>query len=455
MANSGMPSLSSYGVQELTARPLGNSLLKKLVLAIGESIFYWRALRDLEDGLNEEHPGRIAEWEAMLAEWEADPSKPCRYESKEPELTVSKVKLQLANEEHARMGLSVSQPHTPTTFVMLGLELEEMQRCLLHDVKGKPEATALQLSAFQDRRVAIRKKIVYLRTLQVQYMPGLGSVLNEPALLQDTPDQLAEAVRLFMPSKLNSRDRSQACLPGVADVECRLREASLSDMLEQLRRHLCTRSHVNQWKDKNVHVAKMRNRHCRRAYLALAGAGPWTNVYRELQDDDCRAMNERELTQKEKEERREKIRAGQREVGDTRDGIVVSGVLGDTCRVLSWIWYNAAAHGTDDAAAVLEEVTTRHIAARWTRNAKLRSNTSPELQDGLAAYASSHASMEEHLANKWAMQWQKCKERAAPILEGNMAAAEAAEKKSRMEELVANDLEGLEEEDMAPIEDDY
>lgn len=42
-------------------------------------------------------------------------------------MSLAKVKLQLANEEHDRMGLSVSQPHTPTTFIMLGLELEELQ----------------------------------------------------------------------------------------------------------------------------------------------------------------------------------------------------------------------------------------------------------------------------------------------------------------------------------------
>ena len=68
----------------LTLRTVGNSLLKKIVLAIPEAMYYWRALCGLEEGLNEEHPGHIAEWEVMLANWEADPSKPCPYDSKEP-----------------------------------------------------------------------------------------------------------------------------------------------------------------------------------------------------------------------------------------------------------------------------------------------------------------------------------------------------------------------------------
>lgn len=205
-------------------------------------------------------------------------------------------------------------------------------------------------------------------------MAGLGSILEEPALLQDDPDVPAETVRLFMPSELSDQKRAQACLPGVADVECQIREASLGDTLEQLRRHLRTRSHVNKWKvlnvrgqryntraralqhrvDVKVHAAKMRYRHCRRAYLALAGSGPWIHQYKELQDDDCRALNERELTQKEKEARRERIQSGEREVGNTRDGVVVTGVIGDTRCAPSWIWYNTGAQGTDDAEAVLE-----------------------------------------------------------------------------------------------------
>ncbi|KAF7964595.1 hypothetical protein HWV62_5093 [Athelia sp. TMB] len=43
----------------------GNSLFKKMVLAITESIYYWRALRGLEDGLESEHPGCIARWQTM------------------------------------------------------------------------------------------------------------------------------------------------------------------------------------------------------------------------------------------------------------------------------------------------------------------------------------------------------------------------------------------------------
>lgn len=37
------------------------------------------------------------------------------------------VKLQLANKEAARSGFSTSAPHTPSTFMMLGLDIKELQ----------------------------------------------------------------------------------------------------------------------------------------------------------------------------------------------------------------------------------------------------------------------------------------------------------------------------------------
>jgi hypothetical protein len=37
------------------------------------------------------------------------------------------VKLQLANEEAARSGFGTNAPHTPSTFMMLSLDLEKLQ----------------------------------------------------------------------------------------------------------------------------------------------------------------------------------------------------------------------------------------------------------------------------------------------------------------------------------------
>jgi hypothetical protein len=40
---------------------------------------------------------------------------------------MAQVKLQLANEEAARIGFGSTVPHTPSAFIMLGLEIQEIQ----------------------------------------------------------------------------------------------------------------------------------------------------------------------------------------------------------------------------------------------------------------------------------------------------------------------------------------
>jgi hypothetical protein len=43
---------------------------------------------------------------------------------------MSQVRLQLANEEAAKTGFSTSTPHSATAFLMLGLDIEDLQ-CVL------------------------------------------------------------------------------------------------------------------------------------------------------------------------------------------------------------------------------------------------------------------------------------------------------------------------------------
>jgi hypothetical protein len=42
-------------------------------------------------------------------------------------VTMAQVKLQLANEEASKTGFDTTAPHTPSTFIILGLELEGLQ----------------------------------------------------------------------------------------------------------------------------------------------------------------------------------------------------------------------------------------------------------------------------------------------------------------------------------------
>lgn len=248
-----------------------------------------------------------------------------------------------------------------------------VRRRVLHvDIKDHKSPTVLQTAHFQERRIAIRKTIQHFRELQIVYMPGLRSVLQDPSVLDDSAEALVEGIRLHFPSELPSADRDQACANGFADIEARVRLADTSEALDDLRRHLRTRTYLNKWRGKNVsgqhrgtraravqhridvkvHAAKTRYRHSRKALFALQGAGTWELTLQLLRDEDVRALNERELTDREKEERDFRICHGHYSADDSREGVVVQGALGEGRRKLSWIWMTVS--GEENSAEMHE-----------------------------------------------------------------------------------------------------
>jgi hypothetical protein len=237
-----------------------------------------------------------------------------------------------------------------------------LRRDLYLDVKEKRAPTLLQAASFQERRVSIRKKIQYFRELQIDYMPGLRAVLNNPNILDDTPDTLAECIRLHLHSELSSSDRDRACAEGIADIEARVRHADASEALDDLRRYLRTRTFLNKWRVKNVsgqhrgtrarglqhnidvkvQSAKTRYRHSRNAHFILKGHGDWEQVLKVLKDEDVRALNERALTQHEKDDRVRRMAMGTPMDDDSLEGVAVAGVIGEGRRTLSWIWFTVS-----------------------------------------------------------------------------------------------------------------
>ena len=193
-------------------------------------------------------------------------------------------------------------------------------------------------------------------------MPGLRAVLNNPNILDDTPDTHAESIRLHLPSELSSSNRDRACAEGIADIEARVRHADASEALDDLRRYLRTRTFLNKWQVKNVsgqhrstrarglqhsvdvkvHSAKIRYRHSRNAHLVLRGHGDWEQVLKVLMDVDVRALNERALTENEKDDRVRRMAMGTLTDDDSHEGVAMTGALGEGRRTLSWIWFTVS-----------------------------------------------------------------------------------------------------------------
>ena len=54
-----------------------------MTLAIPEAVIHHRAFCAFSDGIREESPDVLAEWEQQVRKWEADPTAFCPYEQPE------------------------------------------------------------------------------------------------------------------------------------------------------------------------------------------------------------------------------------------------------------------------------------------------------------------------------------------------------------------------------------
>lgn len=237
----------------------------------------------------------------------------------------------------------------------------------------KQKLTMTQATALQDRHTSLLRKIQKFRDVQDVYMPGLRHFLDQTQgdLAEQERDTHSENLAIHLPSSLSSADRTTIYIPGVVDVEDRLRYGEACEALESLRRQLRTRTFTTKFKAKHVvgqgaytrtrvlqdqieaklRVARARYCAARAALLALRGPGEWEEVLQVLKAEDVRALNERTLTVEEKDaEERARQLAGVVDSTDDQDpdrsievrpiGVVE---IGEGRRQLSWIWYRVSA----------------------------------------------------------------------------------------------------------------
>lgn len=189
------------------------------------------------------------------------------------------------------------------------------------EVKGKRNSTLLQTTSVVERRTTLIKRLQRFREIQRLYMPKFDPLSHaDPA----TATSQVEDFILYLPSELNASDRRKFCPNGLAELEDRVRYAEACDALETLRHHLRTRSFSNRFKvanitgqinntraretqariDDKVRFSAVQYRRARAALvvLRLGKSTEWQAKLAPLQQSDVRALNERELTQQEKDE---------------------------------------------------------------------------------------------------------------------------------------------------------
>ncbi|KAJ7754614.1 hypothetical protein B0H16DRAFT_1886706 [Mycena metata] len=343
------------------------------------------------------------------------------FEVMETVKTMKEIRLNLAKEEliTSGEGVEVEREDTPSTFILMGLEIEESQWHLAIDVKAIANLTGLQEVKVLKRRTAIAKRIRAFRTLQRTYMPRVRQYLtpSQCTLWDSDEDQDAKAIWLFLPSDItDSKKREKACAEGLP-----------AGVLRQ----------------NNVHIHKAKLRYCyvRNVLSRLRGNGDWERVLNVLQDSDVRALNERALTEEE---------AAQREVvHDLRDvegGVGTYGVvaLGEGRWSLSWIWYTTKVEDTEQELVealcvewckvyaqmqrwyedvVLVEEMRRTIqygyweAGEWLQRSVARDGMSDgELQEGIKAYGLEQAHWEAETCTRLKAKWTPWRERGQQYL---------------------------------------
>ncbi|KIM81446.1 hypothetical protein PILCRDRAFT_53455, partial [Piloderma croceum F 1598] len=316
---------------------LGNLLLKRMLRAIPEAIRTSKDFINFDRCLREEDEALVIQWETELSAWMQDKSLPDPYRIPALHVTLAQVRLELAEEDKKRVeeGITVSCDVSASGFLTLGMDIQGQQELIRREVKGKSKQTLLQSTSLVERRTLLLKRIQRFREVQRTYMPGLDAPLlaqlEQSALPLNTTSVHVEDSILFMPSELPFATRRRVCNPGLSDIEDRLRFAEAHDALDHLRHHLQNRTFTNKFKVQNVtgqkhntRAREVQNRiddrvktsqvqYCRAraAMVQLQGHGHWETTLQVLNQSDVRALNERELTEQEKDdERRVRARSG-------------------------------------------------------------------------------------------------------------------------------------------------
>lgn len=254
----------------------------------------------------------------------------------------------------------------------------------------------------------------------------------------------------------------RAIAPGLVDAEVRLRKAQCTDSIDALRTKIYMRSRLLQYKrlnarhqgattrardalssvDKKIQLLAAKYNAARDALMSLVGRnadweGTYSRRYLPLRKEDIRALEDDDpaTARKKKKMRKEGPAEGRRLVSWIWRGIGAAdsddmntskhiilielylrrGLLidGDTGVRIEWMKARARTLRWEEELELIPEEARRAMAyfewhaRQWEERAAARDNVDPELQEGLAAYATAQAAIRRGLRARFAMLWDK------------------------------------------------
>lgn len=299
----------------------------------------------------------------------------------------------------------------------------------------------------------MKRMLQEFRSVQQTYMPFMASLLATKAGEREGD---IEMERLYLPSSVLPAPRSR-CLDDAPTVEERMRETQCFTALENIRASQRAVQYVRSFKKHNIRGSKRSGRSFdlikrislkakaaaatyragRSALFNLRGGGEWEQVLRELKDEDIRGLSSEIFTNAvavdadDQTSKAEKQRANH--TGKKMKPADV--LLGSGSFLMSWIWTikGALATAGDDEmnglirvewqksrarlARASEEmmllrderertlVSLEYDAKRWEERASGWKGMTPEVADGVSAYAAKQASGRRRLADHFKGKW--------------------------------------------------
>ncbi|KAG2050816.1 hypothetical protein BDR06DRAFT_983821 [Suillus hirtellus] len=213
---------------------LGWTLKHKMVDALKWKTEHRHALDELESTI---HPVLIAAWRGEVEAWEEDSTNLNPFQSHVVSITLAAMRSQLADSEaselQAGINCSLHCDISPSVLISTGIDLEEQQ---------------YQKETLTHHTNTLQCKIDTWACIQELYIPTV------PALHSSGPNSA-------LPTSLKPQDFPLYLLSALNDIECdqRLHEnewelhyAQALDALNEVRSHLCLRSHMYKFKEKNI-----------------------------------------------------------------------------------------------------------------------------------------------------------------------------------------------------------
>ncbi|KAG2051604.1 hypothetical protein BDR06DRAFT_1060927 [Suillus hirtellus] len=202
-------------------------------------------------------PVLLDEWRLEVEAWEEDNTKPNPFDSRVASITQAAVRAQLveleAQELEAGNDCSLHADVSPSILISSGIELEDQQQRLKYDIANVSlHLTDKQREAITNRTNTLQRQIDLWISIQELYMP----IVSALCLLVNSNASAMDAVlkpqhcHLYLPSSI---DTHLHCDQQLLQHEWELQHAQAHNALNELCSHLCLRSHMYKFKDKNLH----------------------------------------------------------------------------------------------------------------------------------------------------------------------------------------------------------